>query len=87
MDDRVKKLLKELGQAISDAVTSSERIESIMQDIRDQGCDAHLLLEAIIALGDKHYTLQSESEEREDGEEEKFTAEDRRFLRRLKIEI
>lgn len=84
MDDRVKKLLKELGDAISEAVTSSDRIESIMHDIRDQGYDAHLLLEAIIALGDKQYTLQSGSEV--EGEEA-FTDEDRRFLRRLKIEI
>lgn len=84
MDDRVKELLKELGQAISDAVTSSDHVESIMQAIRDRGYDAHLLLEAIIAVGDKQYALQSVSERES---EELFTPEDRRFLKRLKIEI
>lgn len=84
MNERVKQLLKELGGAISDAVSSDDRVDFIMQAIRDEGYDAHLLLEATIAIGNKQFQL---APEKEFNEKDLFTFEDRKFLRRLKIEI
>lgn len=85
MNDSVKALLEELGEAINEAVTGSRRVESIMQAIRDKGYEAYLLLEANIAVQDKR--LYREDDQQEDGlPEEWFTDDDRRFLRRLRIE-
>jgi hypothetical protein len=50
VDDRVKELLKELGEAISRAVSESPDVEYIMQTLRDSGHEAKLVLEAIIAV-------------------------------------
>lgn len=85
MNDSVKALLKELGDAINEAVTGSRRVESIMQEIRDSGYEAYLMLEANIAVQDK----RSAGEDTLEGgasSEEWFTEDDRRFLKRLRIE-
>ncbi|HKV41547.1 MAG TPA: hypothetical protein VJX67_20245 [Blastocatellia bacterium] len=91
MDDRVKDLLKQLGEAISEAVSDSHQVEAVLQAIRDSGFEARLLLEAIIAVEDKRSGWQEESEITlrggNDFKEDSFTPEDRRFLRHLKIEI
>jgi hypothetical protein len=50
VDDRVKELLKELGEAISRAVSESPDVEYVMQTLRDSGHEAKLILEAIIAV-------------------------------------
>jgi hypothetical protein len=85
VNDSIKALLKELGDAINEAVTGSRRVESIMQAIRDSGYDAYLTLEANIAVQDKRASREEISE----GDalpEEWFTDDDRRFLKRLRIE-
>lgn len=85
MNDRVKALLKELGDAINEAVTACPRVESIMQAIRDNGHEAYLMFEANIAVEDKRLP----GEEIPEGgrlPEEWFNDDDRRFLKRLRIE-
>ena len=87
MDDRVKQLLKDLGEAISEAVSDSARVESILQAIRDSGYEARLMLEAIIAVqGNGQVTQETLLGEVEEPDAETFTAEDRRFLKLLKID-
>ena len=85
MDDRVKSLLKELGDAINEAVTGSVRVESIMQAIRDEGYEVYLMLEANIAVQDKRLPRE-ETDGDGSPSEEWFTDDDRRFLKRLRIE-
>ncbi|HVG19274.1 MAG TPA: hypothetical protein VNI02_09480 [Blastocatellia bacterium] len=85
MNDRVKALLKELGDAINEAVTGSPRVESIMQDIRDNGYEAYLMIEANIAVQDKRLRAE-DIPEGGAPPEEWFTDDDRRFLKRLRIE-
>ena len=90
MDERVKQLMKELGDAISEAVSESARVESIMQAIRDSGYEARLMLEAIIAVENNNGQIKLGSLNGDDQElgrdRETFTAEDRRFLKTLKID-
>jgi hypothetical protein len=87
VDERVKQLMKELGEAISEAVSDSSRVESIMQAIKDSGYEARLMLEAIIAVGNNGKSMQSPSViDVEKPDQEIFTAEDRRFLKLLKID-
>jgi hypothetical protein len=85
VNDRVKALLKDLGEAINEAVTGAGRVESIMQAIRDNGYEVYLMLEANIAVQDKRLSRE-ETEPEAASQEEWFTDDDRRFLKRLRIE-
>jgi hypothetical protein len=87
VDDRVKQLLKDLGEAISEAVSDSVRVESILQAIRDSGYEARLMLEAIIAVqSNGEVTQETLLGQDDEPDSEIFTAEDRRFLKLLKID-
>lgn len=81
MNDKVKSLLQELGEAINETVTGSQRIESIMQSIRDSGYEVYLMLQANIAVENLEGKAEVESEE----EEQEFTSDDLKFLKRLNI--
>ncbi len=82
VEERVKGLLQELGDVISETVTGSPRVEAIMQAIRDSGYEVYLMLEANIAVEDR----RSRKEDTEAPAEKDFTADDRQFLKRLKID-
>jgi hypothetical protein len=84
LDNRVKALLKELGEAINEAVTGSTRVDSIMRALRESGFEAYLMLEANIAVEDKRLRGEA-SPEAEVSTGEWFTEDDRRFLKRLRI--
>lgn len=87
MDDRVKELMKELGEAISEAVSDSGRVESIMRAIQESGYEARLMLEATIAIANNgHITQQTLLGDEQELDPDTFTAEDRRFLKLLKID-
>ncbi len=78
MDERVKGLLKDLGEAIDETVTQSPRIESIMQAIRDSGYEVYLMLQANIAV---------ENRQQKSSGETNFSEDDKRFLKRLRIQL
>lgn len=87
MDDRVKELMKELGEAISEAVSDSGRVESIMRAIQDSGYEARLMLEATIAIANNgQVTQETLLGDQQELDPDTFTAEDRRFLKLLKID-
>ncbi len=81
MNEKVKGLLQELGEAINETVTGSQRIEGIMQSIRDSGYEVYLLLQANIAVEN----LQAKQEDEGREQEQAFTSDDLKFLKRLKI--
>jgi hypothetical protein len=87
VDDRVKELMKDLGEAISEAVSDSGRVESIMRAIQESGYQARLILEATIAIANNgHITQQTLLGDKQELDPDTFTAEDRRFLKLLKID-
>lgn len=81
MDEKVRGLLQELGDMISETVTASPRIESLMDAIRHSGYEVCLIVEATEAPGEGKALPGSEGEQAGDG----FTPDDQQFLRRLKI--
>jgi hypothetical protein len=90
MNARVRKLIEQLGEAIHESVSESEQIAGVVQNIRSQGFDVLLMLEATIGLN------EVEAEPGEDGEAPKlevieggkpFTAQDVNFLRSLRISV
>jgi hypothetical protein len=50
VDDRLKQLLKELGEAINGSISGSEEVNWHIQRIRDEGYNLYVFLDATIGL-------------------------------------
>ncbi len=86
MNQKMKNLIQKLGEAIHETVSESEDIAVVVKDIREQGFDVLLMLEATIGLNE----VESGSEQVQDVSEEgegPFTSSDLSFLRSLRISI
>ena len=97
MDEPLKHLMQELGNAINDSLSESDRIAEAIGEIKRAGYDVFLVLEATIGFNRRDEDAEDEDES--DGEEAteqpprtfeatgkiKLTSQDHRFLRALKI--
>ena len=52
VNQKVKNLIKKLGEAIHESVSESEDIAGVVRNIREQGFDVMLMLEATIGLNE-----------------------------------
>jgi hypothetical protein len=50
MDDKIKQLLRELGTAINESISSSDDVNKQIQKIRDEGYNLYVVLDATIGL-------------------------------------
>ena len=75
LDDKMKQLLRELGHAINDTVSDSERIAEAISSVRAAGFDIVLKLDATIGLA------------RRQADDPRMTTQDRRFLESLHIRV
>ncbi|HET7435170.1 MAG TPA: hypothetical protein VFN10_10725 [Thermoanaerobaculia bacterium] len=50
MNDKIKELLRDLGTAINESISSSENVNRHIQAIRDEGYDLYVVLDATIGL-------------------------------------
>src|SRR5262249_13774366 len=100
LEDRLKDLMQELGNAINESLSDSDRIAAAIGDIKRSGYDVFLVLEATIG-----FNKREENEDGEDVEETvelekqpetttrrkvgkiKLTSQDQKFLRALKISV
>ena len=94
MEEPLKNLMQELGNAINDSLSDSDRIAEAIGEIKRAGYDVFLVLEATIGFNKR----DEEDEGAEDMEAPepaqfetqgkiKFTTQDHRFLRALKIAV
>ena len=63
MEEPLKHLMQELGNAINDSLSESDRIAEAIGEIKRAGYDVFLVLEATIG-----FNRRDESDEEEDGE-------------------
>jgi len=77
LDDHLKNLLRELGHAINDTVSESDRITGAIAGVRAHGYDIVLKLDATIGLARRDAA----------GPDSKLTTLDRRFLESLRIQV
>jgi hypothetical protein len=75
LDDPLKRLLRELGHSINDAVSESERVSKTLAEVRGSGFDIVVKLDATIGLA------------RREGASDCITSHDRRFLESLRIRV
>ena len=78
LDDHLKNLLRELGHAINDTVSDSDRITGAIAGVRAHGYDIVLKLDATIGLAKRDAAA---------AEAAKLTTQDRRFLESLRIQV
>jgi hypothetical protein len=50
LDDKIRELLKQLGNAINESISSSEDVNDQIQKIRDEGYNLYVVLDATIGL-------------------------------------
>lgn len=93
MNQKVKNLIQKLGEAIHESVSESEHIAGVVKNIREQGFDVMLMLEATIGLNEVEdaemqpagaQPLQLGAGESTDGP---FTDNDLSFLKSLRITL
>lgn len=75
LDDDLKNLLRELGHAINDTVSESDRITGAIANVRAAGYDIVLKLDATIGLAKRQAQPAT------------MTPNDRRFLESLQIQV
>lgn len=99
MDERLKELMQELGNAINESLSDSDRIAEAIGEIKRAGYDVFLVLEATIGFNKRDESAAVEDEDVEpeiepeprpkrsrfEGSRIKWTSQDHKFLRALKI--
>jgi hypothetical protein len=97
LDEKLKELMQELGNAINESLSDSDRIAGAIGDIKHAGYDVFLVLEATIGFNKR---------DKDDGESDtdqneksnppirfesagkiRLTSQDHKFLRALKIAV
>ena len=101
MEEPLKHLMQELGNAINDSLSESDRIAEAIGEIKRAGYDVFLVLEATIGFNRRDENAEDEDDEQAEVAEEpkdpkrtfeatgkiKFTSQDHRFLRALKSAV
>ena len=87
MNQKVKKLIQKLGEAIHETVSESEDIAGVVKNIREQGFDVLLMLEATIGLNEVDAEAEESPAETDEAVEGPFSQNDLSFLKSLRISI
>jgi hypothetical protein len=93
VNNRLKKLVKDLGDAINGTLSESEQIAVVISKIKDEGFDIFLVLEATIGFNNREDETAKAGPElvgsRRKNMDPQFsiTAHDVRFLKSLRISV
>jgi hypothetical protein len=91
VEERLKSLMQDLGNAINESLSDSERIAEAIGEIKSAGYDVFLVLEATIGFNKRESSDESADEESVESREiattgkVRFTTQDQRFLKALRI--
>jgi hypothetical protein len=96
LDDKLKELMQELGNAINESLSDSDRIAGAIGEIKRAGYDVFLVLEATIGFNkresedsdDDSIDVDSDQPARSEATGKiRLTTQDHKFLRALKISV
>jgi hypothetical protein len=91
LDDNFKRLIKELGDAINESLSESDRISDVLARIRTSGYDLFLVLEVTIGFNKRgEANLIHRQKLNADLRQEPvfhLTTQDAQFLRALRISV
>ncbi len=83
MNQKVKNLIQKLGEAIHESVSES----GVVKNIREQGFDVLLMLEATIGLNEVETEADEPTEAVSEDTDGPFTRNDLTFLKSLRITL
>ena len=90
MDENLKGLMKELGNAINESLSTSESITETISRIKASGYNIFLVLEATIGFNKRNEKSHIDSSSTMDNNYEaklNITSQDVKFLKSLKISV
>ena len=89
MDEQLKQLIKELGDAINESLSESERIAEVIGNIKHAGYDVFLVLEATIGFNRREESIKKEplKSVMSPPGRVRFTTQDTKFLKALRISV
>ncbi len=88
MNRKIRNLIEQLGEAIHETVAESDQIAVVVRNIRAEGFEVMLMLEATIGLNEAETEKDpTEKDEAEAPGSGPFTAQDLHFLRSLRIQL
>lgn len=89
MNQRLKQLMKELGEAINESLADSEQIAEVISKIKGSGYDVFLVLEATIGFNKREDAPAKPTLIKGGKSEPEFrvSAQDLKFLKSLRITI
>jgi hypothetical protein len=90
VDQQLKQIMKELGEAINESLADSEAIAEVVSRIKEGGYDIFLVLEATIGVskpGEKSAEKTSLVTTLSSDPELKVSDQDLKFLKSLRIKI
>jgi hypothetical protein len=87
LNKKVRALIQKLGEAIHESVSESENIAGVVKNIREQGFDVMLMLEATIGLNEVDTSEEEALESAQEGQVGIFTTHDLSFLKSLRITL
>ncbi len=86
VDQRLKDLMKELGEAINQSLSDSDQIAEVISRIKADGYDVFLVLEATIGFNERE-TADDSGSESKDPPDLEVTTQDLKFLKSLRISV
>jgi hypothetical protein len=90
-DIEIKRLMRGLGESITDALNDSPQVNDSIQKIRDAGYEVHLVIDTRIGFNRKTRGGETEAGAGAPKSEEpvrlRITSEDAKFLKSLKIAV
>jgi len=87
LNQKVKNLIQKLGEAIHESVSESEDIAGVVKNIREQGFDVLLMLEATIGLNEVEPEAEEPTQPVSEDTDGPFTRNDLTFLKSLRISL
>jgi hypothetical protein len=94
LNQKLRKLVQQLGEAIHESVSESSQIAGVVADIRRQGFEVLLMLEATIGLNEVEQqpvgaidSTRAAGEGASSEDQGAFTAQDLHFLKSLRISV
>jgi hypothetical protein len=87
VDQKLERLMKQLGDAINDSISDSEQIAEVISRIKTGGYDIFIVLEATVGFNKREAEHPLATPSRQGEPELRISPQDASFLKSLRISV
>lgn len=87
MNTQLEKLMRQLGEAINDSISSSAQVADVIARVKSSGYDVFVVLEATVGFNQRDEQASPAALARPGETELRFSSQDASFLKSLRISI